>query len=200
MTHEHEEPALSDKDQEIIAVGASIASGCLPCTKFHLRAASRSGATEREALDAVHDATLVRQAATEIMARAGGVSPVEARGPFQDSTEARTLIRELVSISAAYAIACTTSLDAHLAAARARGATNRQVFAAVRIACAIRDVAGSKAKAAVGVALGVSEHEAASCGCTGESDPPADDTSNSASGTHGGADVDACACDGGGCR
>ena len=96
MTTAHEAPALSEKDQEIIAVGASIASGCLPCTTFHLRAASRTGASEREILQAVRDATSVRSAATEIMARAGGPSSALAGNPVQDSTEARSLIRELV--------------------------------------------------------------------------------------------------------
>ncbi len=40
MTKKKEDPVLSEKEQEIIAVGAAIASGCLPCTKFHLRVAA----------------------------------------------------------------------------------------------------------------------------------------------------------------
>ncbi len=68
MTNGHDEPALSEREQEIIAVGASIASGCLPCTKYHLRAAASAGASAREVLDVVRNATQVRRAATEISA------------------------------------------------------------------------------------------------------------------------------------
>jgi AhpD family alkylhydroperoxidase len=200
MTTAHEAPALSEKDQEIIAVGASIASGCLPCTKFHLRAASRTGAGEREILQAVRDATRVRTAATEIMARAGGLSSAEGSELVQDSTEARSLIRELVSIGAAYALACTTSLDGHLAAARTLGATDRQVFEAVRIACAIRDVACSKAKAVVGAALGLDEDRATTWGSTGDSAASAGDAPCCTPDTREGAGIDACVCDGGGRR
>ena len=50
MKTRREDAALSEKDQEIIAVGASVAAGCLPCTKFHRRAAAGSGATEPEIL------------------------------------------------------------------------------------------------------------------------------------------------------
>jgi AhpD family alkylhydroperoxidase len=30
---------LTEKEQELVAVGASIAAGCRPCTAYHVRAA-----------------------------------------------------------------------------------------------------------------------------------------------------------------
>jgi AhpD family alkylhydroperoxidase len=158
MTSEREGPALGEKDREIIAVGASVASGCLPCTKFHLRAASATGAGEEEILQAARDATRVRATATAIMARAGGLSPAEAGEPGGDSAVAGPLIRQLVSIAAAYAVNCTKSLTAHVAAARALGATDRQLLAAIEIACGVKDVAGRKARSEAGALLGLSEH------------------------------------------
>jgi AhpD family alkylhydroperoxidase len=175
MTEETERPALNEKDCEIIAVGASVAAGCLPCTKFHVRAASAVGAASREILLAVRDAVRVRGAAASVMAKAGGLSPDETDLPDQGPDEARSLIRELVMVSAAYAVSCTTGLGTHMAAARALGATDKQLFTAVRIACEIRDVAVQKAKAAVGAVLGVSEEKALTCGC-GEVDASADES------------------------
>lgn len=169
MLKSHEDPILTEKDQEIIAVGASVAAGCLPCTKFHLRAASLAGADEGEVTQAVRDATRVRRAATEIMARAGGLSPVESDRPIPDSEGGPSLIRELVSTSAAYAVNCPSSLGIHWTAARALGATEKQLFAAIKVACAIRDVAVQKAKAVVGAFMGVDEKQAVECDC-GESD------------------------------
>ena len=62
MKTENEKPALSEKDLEIIAVGASVAAGCLPCTRFHLRAAAHTGADQAEITQAVRDATRLRMA------------------------------------------------------------------------------------------------------------------------------------------
>jgi AhpD family alkylhydroperoxidase len=165
MTKRNTDPVLGEKDQEIIAVGASVASGCLPCTKFHLRAASSAGACAGDILQAVRDATAVRKTATGIMARAGGMPESEADQAIPDPAGAASLVRELVKIAAAYTVNCSTGLEGHMAAARALGATDGQMFTALKIACAIRDVACQKAKAAAGSVLGVSEEQAVACGC-----------------------------------
>jgi AhpD family alkylhydroperoxidase len=187
MTTKNETPVLSEKDQEMIAVGASVAAGCLPCTKFHLRIASDAGAKDGEILQAVRDAALVRRVATEIMARAGGLSPVGSDRPAPEDQGPRTPIRELVSIAAAYAVNCSTSLGTHMTAARALGATDQQILTAVKIACAIRDVAVQKARAAAGAFFGVSEEEAGACDCAGD-EAGAEETSRA------GASVEECHC------
>jgi AhpD family alkylhydroperoxidase len=171
MTTQRSDGELSEKDQEIIAVGASVAAGCLPCTTYHRRAAAGAGAAESDILQAVRDATQVRRAATEIMARAGGLSADEA-GPPPAGAETRTLLRELVSVGAAYALNCSTSLKTHLEAARAAGATGTQMLTAIKIACAIRDVAGEKARAAAGAVLRVGAAHEADCGCADDDVAP----------------------------
>jgi AhpD family alkylhydroperoxidase len=171
-----EKPALDEKDQELIAVGASVASGCLPCTKFHLRAAAGAGAGEGDVLQAVRDATAVRKAATGIMARAGGLPADEADQALPAPAGVPSLVRELVKIAAAYTVNCSTGLEGHMATARALGATDGQMFTALKIACAIRDVACQKAKAAAGSVLGVSEEQAVACGCAEADGGPAGKT------------------------
>ena len=42
------EDILNKKERQIVYLGASIASGCLPCTKFHLRRSSEAGLTDVE--------------------------------------------------------------------------------------------------------------------------------------------------------
>ena len=121
---------LTEKEQELIAVGASIAAGCQPCTTFHFRAARISGASEDEIRQAVSDALCVRQGATEVMARLGNQRGAETTAAAGDC-ENKSLIRELVSMSAAYALNCVTSFDARLAAARGQGATDDQILAEI---------------------------------------------------------------------
>ena len=166
MKKKNEGPVLSEKDQEIIAVGASVASGCLPCTKFHLKAAASVGASKDEIRQAVADATQVRRTATELMAKAGGLSPADEAQAIPDTAGLPSRIRELTAAAAAYAVNCSANLGAHMTAARALGATDRQMFAAIKIACAVRDVACQKAKATAGSILGVSEEQAVACACS----------------------------------
>ncbi len=182
MTKTSNDPVLSEKDQELIAVGASVASGCLPCTKFHLRAAAAVGAAKGEILQAVDDAVQVRMAATGIMAAAGGSSPRGAAREVPGRSAAPSRNRELLAVAAAYAVNCSTGLETHMKAARALGATDQQLLAAIRIACAVGKVANQKAKAMAGSVLGVSEEEAVACECdegdapsAGEAEPCAPD-------------------------
>ena len=91
--------------------------------------------------------------------------------PESPSEADPSLVRQLVSVAAAYAICCTTSLQAHVAAARALGATDRQILAALEIACGIKEVAGRKIRASAGAVLGEREAEAGGCDC-GEGGSP----------------------------
>ena len=40
--------AITPKEKELAAVGMSIATGCKPCTDFHVKAARKSGASDAE--------------------------------------------------------------------------------------------------------------------------------------------------------
>ena len=154
---------LTEKDQELVAIGASIAAGCQPCTKYHFRAARIAGANDDEIRQAVNDALCVRRNATNVMARLGN----QLGETISETTcyENKSLVRELVSISAAYAINCVTNLETHLAAARQQGAPDHEILAALKIACAVKDMAGKKVQAVATTALGGSEEDDDECGC-----------------------------------
>ncbi len=143
---------LNDKDRELISIGASLAAGCQPCARFHLRAAQIAGASDAEINEAVNDALGVSRQATEQMAELArqymGASRPDATG------QANPVLRELVSISAASAINSISELEAHLAAARALGATKGQILSAIKIASAVKGAAEGKVAEATGRALG----------------------------------------------
>lgn len=52
---------LTMKERELAAVGASIASNCIPCIKFHIRKGREAGLTDEEIREAVEIADTVRQ-------------------------------------------------------------------------------------------------------------------------------------------
>lgn len=152
---------LSDKDRELISIGASIAAGCQPCTNFHLRAARIAGASDAEISQAVNDALSVSRHATEVMAQ---LTAEHAGAPISDADwQKNPLISELVSVSAASAVNSALDLKTHIAAARKLGATKGQILSAIKIASAIKSTAERKVEEATGRATEVSPTKSADC-------------------------------------
>lgn len=52
---------LSDRERELAAIGAAIASNCIPCLKYHIPAAKKAGLSALAILEAVRVAEKVRQ-------------------------------------------------------------------------------------------------------------------------------------------
>lgn len=44
---------LSARDYELVAIGAAIASNCIPCIEYHIPEARKSGLTDAQILEAV---------------------------------------------------------------------------------------------------------------------------------------------------
>jgi AhpD family alkylhydroperoxidase len=60
---------LTEKQKELVAVGASIAAGCRPCTTHHVAAARAAGAGDVEIRAAVQTALAVRDSDALSIAR-----------------------------------------------------------------------------------------------------------------------------------
>lgn len=52
---------LSKRDRELAAIGAAIASNCIPCVEYHIPEARRAGLSDAQILEAVRLADKVRQ-------------------------------------------------------------------------------------------------------------------------------------------
>jgi AhpD family alkylhydroperoxidase len=138
---------LTQKEKELVAIGASIAAGCQPCTEHHFKAVREAGATEAEIRRAVDAALCVRNSATKIMTELAEKQLGNGRAIEEPCCSSKALINELVSVGAALAVNCTTNLETHLQAARTAGATDRQIQTALGVARAIKKVAEQKAEA-----------------------------------------------------
>lgn len=160
---------LTQTEKELIAVGASIAAGCQPCTAYHFRAARDAGAGEEEIRQAVDDALCVRNSAAKIMAGLAEKHLGSALASEAPCCSEKPLIGELVSASAAFAVNCVTSLETHLASARQLGATEHQLQSTLAIARMVKKVAAQKVEAAVEMAAAapatLSDGCADDCGC-----------------------------------
>ncbi len=144
---------LSDKDRELIGIGASIAAGCQPCARFHLHAARLAGASDAETSQAISASLDMSRRAAEVMAQFASHHSGMTVSDTSASQEI-TLIGELVSISAACARNSVPDLEAHITAARRLKATDIQILAAIRIAGDAKRVAAVKLEEAAGRAIG----------------------------------------------
>ncbi len=55
---------MNTQIKELIAVGASIATNCQPCLTYHVGKALEEGVTEKEIIEAISIAKMVRKGAT----------------------------------------------------------------------------------------------------------------------------------------
>ena len=140
--------ALTGKQKELVAVGASIAAGCHPCSTHHADAARDAGAGDGEIRQAVDCALRVRERSTRLMAELAGQLSGAAEGPNEPEPGGETVIEGLVCAAAALAVNWVAGVEDHLAAVRRLGAGDRQIQGALGVARLVKKVATQKAEAA----------------------------------------------------
>ncbi|MHC4094117.1 MAG: carboxymuconolactone decarboxylase family protein [Planctomycetota bacterium] len=125
------------KEKELVALGISVAAGCRPCTRYHLKAVRKTDSSEEEIHDAIERAASIRRNAADSMERyalgnsADGSKEGGCGGEFDR-------VAELLSVGAAHAVNCTDALDKHLSAARKGGITEEELQEVFRAAAFIK--------------------------------------------------------------
>ncbi len=171
MALSEEREVLGRRDKELVAIGASVAAGCRPCTRRHIDEARAAGATDDQLRAAVDEALDVRRDATDVIAgRAAGLLG-DAVTERPGSWDASTLLRELTAVAAAFAVSCPETLARHVASARRLGATDEQIDTAVSMARCIKGVAASQVEKAADPSLAAADPSTAAAlatpGCGG---------------------------------
>lgn len=153
------------KERELVAVGASVAAGCKPCTDYHFKAAREAGLGDDEIRQAIEDAMNVRQNALEVMKAYGLQHLGEDIDVPGDSGGESTRIRELVAVAAAFAVNCTNNLERHLATARALGIPDDEIDEVTRMARFVKGKAASHVESMVAFEESEDSGTAAPIGC-----------------------------------
>jgi AhpD family alkylhydroperoxidase len=139
------EARLSQKEKELVAVGASVAAGCIPCTEYHLKEVKGAGATTQEITAAIDAALCVKGSTRGIMEqvayKALGVPREEQPSCCAGPTDR---MKELVSIAAAVAVSCPTNLRKHVDAGRSVGVRDEEIQLVAGLARMIRGKATEK--------------------------------------------------------
>jgi AhpD family alkylhydroperoxidase len=159
------EARLSQKEKELVAVGASVAAGCIPCTQYHVKEVKAAGATTEEISHALDAALCVKGSTREIMEKVAydalGLSKEEQPSCCAGPTDR---LKELVSIAAAVAVNCPANFHKHVAAGRTVGVRNDEIQLVVGLAKMIRGKAMEKIdEAAKAIGASASAQAAARC-------------------------------------
>jgi AhpD family alkylhydroperoxidase len=144
--------AITPKEKELVAIGISVAAGCKPCTDHHVTVAKKARATGMEMRQAVVDSLLIRHRAADIMeAHALDRLNDEGEPVIFDSRGKPNRMEVLVSVGAAFAVNCTSSLEHSLATAKAAGVSQDDIMQIVKLAAFIKRKAASHVERLVGM-------------------------------------------------
>ena len=89
---------IAPKDDELIAIGISMAAGCKPCTKYHAAVARKARASDQEIKDALVTPVSVRKKGAEIIVSYALATLGDPKPHANEST--------LVALGAAFAVNC----------------------------------------------------------------------------------------------
>jgi len=196
---------LNTKEKELVAVGASVAAGCKPCTSYHFKKVRDAGmSSDDEIIEAISDAMCVRNSAKEIM-EAHGLEQLGIRKSGDDCGcgEKTTRIKELVSMAAAFAVNCTSNLGEHITAARSVGISDDEIGSVLDVTLFVKEKAASHVNRIAEVFVsGTSSVEntenPGGCCCDDDSEATTTESNKEAGMKSAAAEEDDCGC-GGGC-
>lgn len=143
---------MTPKERELVAIGISLAAGCKPCTDHHVKVARKARATDDEIRQVMDDALGVRRRAVDIMeayalAHLGEKPAVVEFGVTGEPGR----LRAMVSVGAAFAVNCVTSLEHHLTAAGRSGVSQDDLWEIAKLATFIMEKAASHVERLAGL-------------------------------------------------
>ena len=152
---------LTQKEKELVAVAASIASGCVPCTMHHTKAVREAGASEAEVLSAIRIALDVQDYATEMMAEAAHGNLNYAYPGRTQSGSVEQPIDDLIAMGAAFACNSVAGVEYYWTKAKEAGASTRQLLVVIRIVRGIKKEAVEKTATMIRTLLDPNQSKAA---------------------------------------
>ena len=135
-----EEDILNKKEKTVVLLAASIASGCQPCTKYHIERGLETGFTEDEIRKVVVLAISVRDKATRYMESFAHNKEAETRTEIQEDLDRNDI---LVGIAASYSINFQIDYSIYLSIGKKRGMSDRELSEIIIMSRAVSDKARS---------------------------------------------------------
>jgi len=139
MTMSGSEQKLTAEQKELVAIGASVGVGCLPCASYHFKAGQRAGLEAGRILSVVADAERVSADATERMS--AHVREELGRQATAAPAPASALDGTLAALGAAIGANSIPNIERHMVAAAASGLSGAQLAETVMVAQLVQQMA-----------------------------------------------------------
>jgi len=131
---------LNEVEKELAYLSASIASGCRPCTKYHLQKSRAIGISDDEIKIVIAAAISIRKnAASSIDSFAHAHSMAEKDEEINKEKPDRK--QAIASIAAAYSVNCSSSFKNQLDRVRKSGITDQELSEIINLSKLIVDQA-----------------------------------------------------------
>lgn len=155
---------MNIQETELVAVGAAVGAGCVPCLEHHLRVAKNAGLAEAPLAAAVADAQQLKEDALRRFAAATGAGAAYVETPAPTG---------LAALGAAIGSNSQPNIERLLADAARSGYTSEQLAQAARVAYGVQQGAAGKHREVIERIVGPLEDGAPAgcgdgCGCNDE--------------------------------
>lgn len=135
---------LNKKEKELIYLSASIASGCRPCTLYHLRKSSEAGLTDIEINKTINLTISIKSNATHYMeSLANNRKTVKKDADKKQVSINRSDI--LVGIAATYAVNFTSGLENYMNIGKNNGLNESELSEIIKISKSVIEMARAHA-------------------------------------------------------
>jgi len=136
--------SITPQERELVIIGAAVGSGCQACIRQDMILANQLHVTDTDITDAIAIAIDIRRCATNEIESFASSGFVESMQPEQASTRHKySRNKALVSVSAAFAVNCVSSLKEQVTAAKEAGIDEKDLDAAISLSSFIKAMATS---------------------------------------------------------
>jgi AhpD family alkylhydroperoxidase len=136
--------SITPQERELVIIGAAVGSGCKTCIRQDMHLANQLHVTDTDIQDAIAVAIDIRRCATNEIENFVSSGLVDSIKPKQSSNGIQNpRNKALVSISAAFAVNCVSSLKEQITAAKEAGIDEKDLDAAISLSSFIKAMATS---------------------------------------------------------
>jgi len=140
MDNMEREEILNQKEKQIVYLSASIASGCRPCTKYHLRRSYEFGLSDFKIKKSIALAISIRNNATHSMESLAS-NHNSGENIEEDNQVSINRNNILVGIAAAYSVNFPSYLEKYMSIARTNGVCDEELSEIIKISKSVNDMA-----------------------------------------------------------
>ena len=134
---------LSQKEKELIAVGAAVSAGCAMCSNHHFKQAFKRGATKDEVHHAVIAATAVMEDSMgDLQRTTHRLMDMELQESHISDVETTEKLTALIKLAAAVAVNNVIYSKRYIGIADKLGASSRELHSTIKLVRVIQKRAG----------------------------------------------------------